>query len=91
MNLGQQDHKLIAAFARYSVAFPHHAREAAGDVAQHEVAGVMAQGVVDQLEAVEIEEQEGHVTLLTARGGTRFSGLRKRSRASAGAWLVSRW
>ena len=55
--LGQQDQELVAAEPR------EHPRaldpaQAAGDPAQQAVAGAVAEGVVDELEVVEVDEQQ---------------------------------
>ena len=39
------------------------------DLAQQVVAGVVAEGVVDRLEAVEVEEQDGAVAVRAGEGG----------------------
>ena len=43
--------------------------QARGDVAQQAVAGGVAEGVVDELEAVEVDEQHRHAALAPARRG----------------------
>ena len=62
----EQDDELVAAPARHGV-FGAHAAVRAGDVLQHEVAAVVAETVVDALEAVEVDEQHCHHA---ARAGT---------------------
>ncbi len=63
----QHDAELVAAEARHQVALAHAAGEALGDVLQQQVAGLVAQRVVDQLEVVEVEEQQRELLVL-ARG-----------------------
>ena len=63
----EQDDELVAAPARHGVFGAHRGGEAAGHVLQHEVAAVVAETVVDALEAVEVDEQHRHHA---ARAGT---------------------
>ena len=63
-----QDRELVAAEARHGVLRPHHALEALGDLAQHLVAGAVAERVVDALEAVEVEEVDGGGRIAVAPG-----------------------
>ena len=55
--LGQQ-HELVAAQARDEIAVTDCAQQMLGDREQHLVAGIVAIGVVDLLEAVEIEQED---------------------------------
>ena len=57
-HLGEQHHELVAAVAAHRVRLAHHRRQAFGGQAQHLVADGVAEGVVDLLEAVEVEEQQ---------------------------------
>ena len=54
-----QHRELVAAQPRGRVARAQDARETRGDRAQELVAGGMPEGVVDRLEAIEVEEQDG--------------------------------
>jgi hypothetical protein len=55
----QQHRELIAAQPRHHVLGAGHRYDALGHLHQHAVAGGMADAVVDQLEAVQVEEQHG--------------------------------
>ena len=68
----QQHAELVAAEARDRVRIAHRFAQQLGDFAQHAVAGEMAAGVVDDLEAVEIEVTQ-HVRRLAAP--RRFRGF----------------
>ena len=57
-----KDHELIASQPRQRIAAGDARLEPAGDQAQKIVAGFVADGVVDVLEAIEIEEHHGNVT-----------------------------
>ena len=61
----QQHAELVAAEARHGVGVAHRVAQQLGDFAQHAVAGEVAAGVVDDLEAVEIEVAQ-HVRGLAA-------------------------
>jgi hypothetical protein len=67
----QQDGELVAAQAGDAVAGAHARGEPAGDGDEQLVAGRVAEGVVDRLEAVEVDEQH-------RRRGTRGRGRRWR-------------
>ena len=53
----QDDDELIAAKPGDHVASPHAAPQPAADLGQQAIAGVMAEEIVDDLEAIEIDEQ----------------------------------
>jgi hypothetical protein len=72
VEVGKDDHEFVAAFARHRVDFAHAGDEPSRDILEDEVAGVVAEGVVHQLEAVEVEEEHGDVALLAARGHDRL-------------------
>ncbi len=55
---GQQDRELVAAEPGDGVDLAHGARQAAADQHEQAVADVVAEGVVDLLEAVEVEQQQ---------------------------------
>ena len=65
-HVAQQHHKLIAAQAADGVVGPHGLGQAVGHGAQQAVTDVVAQGVVHELEAVQVDEQDRH---LFARDG----------------------
>ena len=54
----QQHRELVAAEARQRVAAPQRAAQPVGDLAQQPVAVVVAERVVDLLEAVEVDQQQ---------------------------------
>ncbi len=56
---GAQHRELVAAEAGDDVARPHRLLEALRDLAEQLVAGVVAQSVVDVLEPVDVQEQDG--------------------------------
>ena len=72
LEVGQDHHELVAALARHGVHLAHARDQPPRHVLQDEVAGVVAERVVDHLEAVEVEEQHRHVALLAARGHDRL-------------------
>jgi len=59
--IGHQDREFVAAQARYQIALPHVFEDAARYLHQELVAGTVAQAVVDDLEAIEIEEHHSEV------------------------------
>ena len=63
---GEEQHELITAEARNGVGRARQSRESMGNGCEHAIAGVMAEVVVDRLEMVEIDEQDGELT-----GGAR--------------------
>ena len=54
----EHDRELVAAEPRQRVARPQRLLQARADLAQHLVAGVMAERVVELLEAVEVDQQQ---------------------------------
>ena len=67
MQVVQDQHEFVAAEARDGVAHAHAARQALRDVAQELVADGVAERVVHDLEAVEIEEHHGGDALAALR------------------------
>ena len=57
--IGAEDHELVAADPGNDVGPAHDTADAGHDLLQQQVAGCMAERVVDSLEAVEIERQQG--------------------------------
>ena len=57
---GQQDHELVTAQARHDVRGAHGLAQAARHFDEHGVTQVVAQAVVDLLEAVQVQEHHGH-------------------------------
>ena len=68
----QQHAELVAAEARDRVRVAHRFAQQLRDFAQHAVAGEMAAGVVDDLEAIEIEVTQHVRGVATPRGFDRF-------------------
>ncbi|MCY1186948.1 hypothetical protein D9M73_278670 [compost metagenome] len=66
MNTVQQHHEFITANAGHGVGFPHTALEPVGHRLQQHVADRMAMGVIDLLEAVEVDVQQGHAPAVHA-------------------------
>ena len=58
-DLADEDGELVAAQAYGEVAFPDATAQPEPELRQHLVAGVVAQGVVDALEVVDVEHQQG--------------------------------
>ena len=58
VQLGQRDGEFVAAEARHGVAVAHMALQAPADLLEQQVAGLVAAGVVDFLEVVEVDEQQ---------------------------------
>lgn len=56
--LGKQDQELVAAMAADRVRFAHRRHQAKRHQLQHLISGRMAQGVVDFLEMVDVQEQQ---------------------------------
>ena len=67
----QDDDEFVAAEPRHDVARTQRAAQPAGDFHQQHVAGIMAQRIVDDLEAVEIDEQHRKLPLVALRGVDR--------------------
>ena len=67
-----QDDELVAAPARHRVARPHRGLQALRDHAQHLVADVVAQAVIDALEAVEVDEEHCDQAAAADRSGERL-------------------
>ena len=72
VEVGGDHDELVATQARHRVGEPHHAEQALRDVFQHLVAGLVAQAVVDVLEAVEVQEQHGHLAAVALGTGQRL-------------------
>ncbi len=60
----QEQGELVAAHARHGVVIVDAAEQARGHFLEHAIAGGVAQGVVDRLEAVQVEEHQHHPGLL---------------------------
>ena len=57
----QHDAELVAAEPEHHVVAPRGPRQSRSDLPQQLVAGGVAEGVVDLLEVVEVDEEEGHL------------------------------
>ena len=63
----QQQHELVAAHARDGVDLADHAAQSQRDAIQQLVAGVMAERIVDELEAIQVEHQHGELLAIAFR------------------------
>ena len=70
-DLGEQHHELVAAVPAHRVGLPHHRGQALRRQAQNVVADVVAERVVDLLEAVQVEEQQADPRPAALRPGDR--------------------
>src|SRR5690606_36534789 len=86
LHIGQPDGELVAAEAGDGVLFTYAPFEPVGNGRQKDIAGVMPQGVVDTLELVEVEEQQGQGGTLTATAG---KGDRKSTRLNSSHVKIS--
>ena len=71
VEVGQQQHELVAAVAGEQVGRARAGRQARRDLAQQLVAGGVAERVVDELEAVEVDVEDGAGVAVAARAGER--------------------
>ena len=71
---GQQDHELVAAPAADHVGVAHGARQPSGTFLQHEVAELVAERVVDLLEAVQVDEHHAQPGVEARAVEDRFVG-----------------
>src|SRR6185503_4836443 len=70
-----QQSKLIAAVAAYKVAFSHTGLEPFGRMPQHGIARLVPEAVVDGFESVQIDEEDGKLSILVgaiALDGSRY-------------------
>ncbi|EXI73206.1 MAG: hypothetical protein AW07_02820 [Candidatus Accumulibacter sp. SK-11] len=70
---GNDDDELVAAEPRDGLALGEDAAEDLGDAAQQAVADIVAEGVVDQLETVEVEEEDRCPLLRAPRATDRVA------------------
>jgi hypothetical protein len=82
-NFGQQDDKFVAAQTRHQVVVADRRLEPAGNRLQQQIADRMAEIVIDQLEAVEIEEQQ-RVQIPAAPGAFELGGSQLLELAAVG-------
>ena len=66
LDAGAEDGELVAAEARDQVAVAHGAAQPVRDLDQQPVAGLVAEAVVDDLEVVEVEEEDGDALAASA-------------------------
>jgi hypothetical protein len=66
---GQHQHEFVAAEARHGILRAHRRGQALRDRLQAFVAAAVADAVVDELEAVEVDEQHPHSLLVALRAG----------------------
>ena len=92
VDAGADDDELVAADARDGVRRAHRGGQPGGEGEQDGVAGGMAEGVVDQLEAVEVQRQDRHVDALPLPAGERVREPVERQRPvrQRGQWIVQR-
>jgi len=67
----EQDGELVAAEPRDGIAGPDARLEALAECHQQLIANLVAEGVVDVLEAVQIQEHDGHADFVPARASQR--------------------
>ena len=89
-DIGDDHHELVTAEPTDRVGGAHCRPQCVGHTAQEFVAGVMAVGVVDQFEPVEIEIEERHVAVVA--GGSDELVLEVRGKqcsvGEAGEWIL---
>src|SRR4051794_17148158 len=83
--LANQD-ELVAAEARRQLVAAERLAQALGDGEQEAVAGVVAEAVVDDLEAVEVDEQDGDLPAGAVDAGGARLGARMRARPGRVGW-----
>ena len=68
----QHHHEFVAAQARHGVALAHAGGQALGDLLQQQVADVVAEGVVERLEVVQVDEQQCAISSAAGAGRQRL-------------------
>ena len=71
--LGQQHHKLVATLPAHGVRTAHAGRQALRHRLQQAVANAVAEGIVDQLEVVQIEKQHAQMATAPLGHGNRLA------------------
>ena len=66
LEVRQQDHELVAALARNEVGVTHALAQPVGELGEQQVARVVPQGVVHELEVVEVEEHDPDAGVVAA-------------------------
>ena len=69
-SIRQDDDELVARVAHAQVVRPQRALQRVGDLAQRAIADVVAVGVVDRLELVDVHDDQRHLALRGARRAT---------------------
>jgi len=64
-DLAEQYHELIATLAADSVGCPHTTSELIGNHPQHPIAHGMPQRIIDLLETIKVQKQQGHLLFMT--------------------------
>ena len=64
---GHDDDKLVAAQTRYEIRFSHRAAETTGNLAQHQIAELVAQAVIDAFKSVQVDIQQRHRLIVPPR------------------------
>ena len=72
LDADEHDAELVAADPRHGVDLAHAGAEPHRDLLEQEIARGMAEGVVDVLEAVEVEKQQGRHVAPAADAGDRL-------------------
>ena len=72
VELGQEDDELVAPQSRQDIFLPQACAQASGCGRQQAVADRMAQGVVDLLEIVQVEEENARLQVVAAGDGERL-------------------
>ena len=62
----QHDDEFVAAEPRHDVALAHAGQKALGNLDEQQIAGVMPQGIVDDLETVHVDEHDRQLPVLAA-------------------------
>ena len=71
VDVGDEEEELVASLAGDDVGLPGGGVEALGHLADQAVAGAVAEGVVHELEVVDVEREHGHTAVAPARPGER--------------------
>jgi len=87
---GEERGEFIAAQTGHRIRLPHRTLEARANFLQEEIPRVMAQRIVDVLEAIQIYQEQGNMAMVTLRGATISSRARSaRSRSCSRAFSIA--
>ena len=88
----KQHHKLISAQARHAVTFAHTVAQARGDLLEQLITYIVAQGVIQELEVVKIQEHQRAMLLQPCRigHGVAHAVHQKAAVGQAGQGVVKR-